>query len=64
MQPVRQVPPHVQRLASQYQLGELEAVYEPGKDTWLVRLPGLCALIVGAALLYYFFSAYNAIFSS
>ena len=64
MQPVQRVPPHTQRLASQYQLGEFQAVYEPGKDPWLVRLPGLFALLVGAALLYYFFSAYDAIFSS
>ncbi len=62
MQPVRQVPPQTQRLAAQYQLGELQAVYEPGKDSWLIRLPGLFALLVGAALLYYFFSAYNTIF--
>lgn len=62
MQPVQRVPPHTQRLASQYQLGEFQAVYEPGKASWLVRLPGLFALLVGAALLYYFFSAYNTIF--
>jgi hypothetical protein len=62
MQPVQQVPPQTQRLAAQYQLGELQAVYEPEKDPWLVRLPGLFALLLGAALLYYFFSAYNTIF--
>ncbi|HYU73048.1 MAG TPA: DUF6585 family protein [Ktedonobacteraceae bacterium] len=64
MQPVQQVPRPAQRLASQYHLGELQAVYEHGKDLWLARLPGLFALLVGAALLYYFFSAYDAIFSN
>ncbi len=64
MQPVQQVPPSVQRLASQKQFGDFQAVYEPGKDRWLSRLPGVLASLVGAAILYYFFSAYDAIFSS
>jgi hypothetical protein len=63
MQPVQQVPRPAQRLASQYQLGELQAIYERGKDLWLIRLPALFALLVGAAILYYFFSAYEASFS-
>ncbi len=55
--------PSIEQTAAQYQLGLFQTVYEPGKEVWLYRLPGFFALLVGGAILYYFFHAYDAIFS-
>ncbi len=52
----------LQRIAAQYQLGSSQATYEARKEPWLHRLPGIIALLVGAAVLAYFFHAYESLF--
>ena len=50
------------RIATQYQLGSPQAIYEARKETWPHRLPGIVALLIGIAVLAYFFHAYDSLF--
>jgi hypothetical protein len=52
----------LQRIAAQYQLGSLQTIHESRKETWLHRLPGIVALLIGGAVLAYFFHAYDSLF--
>lgn len=58
-QPITQA---LQHTALQYELGPPQALYESRKASWLHRLPGLVALLVGIAVIAYFFHAYNSLF--
>jgi hypothetical protein len=53
----------LQRIAAQYQLGSHQTIYESRKETWLHRLPGIVALLIGGVVLAYFFHAYNSLFA-
>ncbi len=53
----------LQRIVAQYQLGTPQAIYETRKETWLHRLPGVVALLIGGAVLAYFFHAYDSLFA-
>ena len=62
MQQAEPVTYAIQQIATQYQLGSLRAIYEARKETWQHRLPGVLALLVGGAVLAYFFHAYDSLF--
>lgn len=52
----------LQRIATQYQLGSPQTIYETRKEGWLHRLPGSVAFLIGSAVLAYFFHAYTTLF--
>jgi hypothetical protein len=56
------IPYNVQRSAVQYQLGSPQAIYAVRKESWLHLLPGIGALLIGGAVLAYFFHAYASLF--
>lgn len=56
------IPYGVQRIAAQYQLGSPQDIYKARKENWLHLLPGIGALLIGGAVLAYFFHAYNSFF--
>jgi hypothetical protein len=62
-QQVQQTTYILQRIAAQYQLGSSQAIYEARKESWLHRLPGIVALLIGGAVLAYFFHAYASLFA-
>ena len=61
-QQAQAIPYNVQRSATQYQLGSPQAIYAARRESWLHLLPGIVALLIGGAVLAYFFHAYNSFF--
>jgi hypothetical protein len=61
-QQAQTIPYSVQRSATQYQLGSPQAIYAARKENWLHLLPGSVALLIGGAVLTYFFHAYASFF--
>ena len=61
-QQAQMIPYNVQRSATRHRLGSPQSVYAARKESWLHLLPGIVALLIGAAVLAYFLHAYASFF--
>ena len=61
-QQAQTIPYRVQRIATQYQLGSPQATYKARKETRLLYLTSILALLIGSGVLIYFFHAYDNLF--